>query len=128
MKFISKGIFAGLLAIASSATFAAWGAIVVVDWQGLEADDVGYAQHYDAPTEAEASSQAMSACRNMQVAEGNKASECRLVVTFQKCGAYAISKNNFGVGSASLLSIAEKQALQQCGNKSCKIVISGCNS
>lgn len=121
-------ILAGALGLFSAAAQAGWGAIAIVDEQGMSADDVGYATAEDHPTEAEARARAMSDCRKTEASAGNKASACRVPVTFRMCGAYAVSKTRFGVGTGKLISQAEQQAIQTCGGTGCTVVVSTCNT
>jgi hypothetical protein len=52
---------------------------------------------------------------------------CEVLVTYQECGAYAVSKKYSGTGVGSTKKIAERNALEQCSNKNCSVVVSDCN-
>ena len=79
-------IAAGLLAIASIGIAFAIGAIAVDDSYGDEPSGVGYGFVTLYGSKQEASAGAMDACQS----EGN--TDCKVVLTFQKCGAYASSR------------------------------------
>jgi hypothetical protein len=102
------------------ATALAWGAIAVDDEPGQEPDDVGYGIVTGAATKAQAGADARSACREAQ----NE--DCKLVLTFRKCGAYAASPATFAVGAATTLKAAEQRALAGCAATDCRIVASDC--
>jgi len=48
------------------------------------------------------------------------------VPSLKQCGAYASSRKNSGIGYGNSKSIAESKALDECGTKACKIVVSDC--
>lgn len=54
--------------------------------------------------------------------------KCKVVISYEHCGAYALSKNNQGVGAGDNKEIAENQAKAACNNDSCTIVTSDCNN
>jgi hypothetical protein len=110
---------AGLCSAITTSAFG-WGAIAVDDGEGVDQSEVGYGIVTEAASRDEASSQALAAC----VEAGNE--NCRLVLVFPKCGAYAASLSNYGAGAASTLSVAERHAFTDCGETTCKIVISDC--
>lgn len=53
---------------------------------------------------------------------------CNVVMTYQQCGAFAISEKNQGTGMGITKKIAEEQALASCRDADCAIVASDCNS
>ena len=113
-------VAAGLLAAASTGMAFATGAIAVDDSYGDEPSGVGYGfvTLYGSKQEAEAG--ALDVCQS----EGN--TDCKVVLTFQNCGAYASSRNNYGVGTGRTMDAAEKSALTNCGEGDCIPVVSDC--
>ncbi len=97
-----------------------WGAISVDDGEGFAPSEVGYGIVTSIRTKSAAELEALKACR----AEGNQ--NCLLALTFEKCGAYAASQLAYGAAAATTLKAAEENALSDCGDKECKIVISDC--
>jgi len=81
--------------------------------------DAGYGIYVNASTKKEAESGAMKFCKEA----GNK--NCEIVLNFKKCGAYAVSKDVYGVGEAASKDAAAKIALKECG-KGCKLIVSDC--
>ena len=118
--FTSGFLAASLMVLASVGPALSWGAIAVDDEAGTDPEQVGYGSVTGYDNRAEAASDAMAACQN----EGND--NCRLAVTFQKCGAYAASLNQYGVGRATTLQQAEQRALADCGGSDCHLVVSDC--
>jgi hypothetical protein len=106
------------LICAPALSFAA-GAIAVDDDEGDAIKDIGYGIATDEPSREAAAEAAMRKCR----ATGNKG--CKVVVRFDKCGAYAADRKSYGVGWGNSEGAAKKRALDQCGD-SCKIVVSDC--
>ena len=51
---------------------------------------------------------------------------CKVVVWFKTCGAYASSKKYYGYGYGASKSAATSAALEMCGQNSCKVVIAEC--
>lgn len=102
----------------ATAAFAA-GAIAVDDEEGQHHEDVGYGVSVGAHNRDEAGGDAMRRCRS----EGN--THCRVVVRFDKCGAYAVSSGHYGVGWGTSLRAAQNMALNQCGSN-CRVVVSEC--
>ncbi len=109
-------LFSFLLATSGSA-FAA-GAIAVDDEQGD--DEPGYGIVVGEDTREDAGREALKACRK----SGN--TDCKVVVRFDKCGAYAASKKYYGIGYGSSLNKAKSMALDACGNSNCKVLVSDC--
>jgi hypothetical protein len=123
MKIKSK-IFVALMAVAmipfgtlSSVNAYAAGAIAVDDAIG---DTPGYGIVTGEDTQSEAAKAALKKCKKV----GN--SDCRVVVKFEICGAYAASKKYFGVGTGSTKAEARANALEECGNSACKVIVSDC--
>lgn len=106
------------LALAFPLSALAVGAIAVDDSEGSR--DAGYGWVTGKSSEKEAKAAALKECR----ASGNK--DCKVAVWFTQCGAYANSRKYAGNGFGKTKKIAEAKALQECGNASCKILVSGC--
>jgi hypothetical protein len=122
MRYLIKIFFsAALVASASASGALAWGAIAVDDNAGEDPEDAGYAFVTDDATRAAAAADALSTCQT----SGNQS--CRLVLTFQKCGAYAASKSLYGVGAGDTVAQAEQRALAACIEATCRIVVSDCH-
>jgi hypothetical protein len=98
----------------------AFGAVAVDDEEGSHPDDIGYGYSIGAASRGQAERDAMTECRRA----GNR--NCRIVVWFESCGAYAASHRYFGVGWGGSIDTAERNALEQCGLSSCRVVISQC--
>jgi hypothetical protein len=118
--FIASTLTAVALGLAATGAAWSWGAICVDDSFGDEPSGVGYGFATEASSRQQASAGAMDACKS----EGNE--ECKVVLTFKGCGAYASSKANFGVGTGANLQAAEKSALSACDGSDCMVVVSGC--
>lgn len=114
-------IAAALLTIVSAGVALAVGAIAVDDYYDEDPSEAGYGIATEYRTAREASAAALDACQSEQN------SDCKVVLTFKKCGAYAASMGGYGVASASTLAEAEKRALRQCGDANCIVVISDCS-
>jgi hypothetical protein len=118
---MKKSIFATLaltLFVTASATSAlAFGAIAVNDEQGMSAEEAGYGVGWGS-TKKEAERNAVKECK----AVGND--DCKAMVWFEQCGAYAGDRVNYGIGYGSSLKAAESMALESCPN--CKIIVSDC--
>ncbi|MBF0560518.1 MAG: DUF4189 domain-containing protein [Alphaproteobacteria bacterium] len=106
------------MAFAVSNAFAA-GAIAVADEEGLKASEVGYGIG-SGSTRDEAGEDALRVCRK----HGN--SGCKVAVRYDTCGAYAGSKEKFGIGWGSSEEDAKSKALDDCGSEHCRIVVSDC--
>jgi hypothetical protein len=116
MTFLSAALFATV----SASTAFAWGAIAVDDDYGEDPADAGYAFVTDDPSRNAAAADAMATCQS----SGND--NCRLVLTFQNCGAYAASKTQYGAGAGTTVQQAERRALADCNGSDCQIVVSDC--
>jgi hypothetical protein len=112
-------ITAGFIA-ASTGLALAVGAIAVDDSYGDEPSGVGYGYVTQYGSAQQASAGAMETCAS----EGN--TDCKVVLTFQNCGAYAASHNNYGVGTGRTMADAEKNAFADCGEAGCIAIISDC--
>lgn len=110
---------AALLLIAQAGSALAAGAIAVDDEEGLKASAVGYGVGAG-NTREEAAQAAMAQCKKA----GNDG--CKVVVRYDKCGAYAASKSHSGIGWGTSEDAAKTKALDDCGDK-CKIVVSDCD-
>jgi hypothetical protein len=110
-----------LLAVASLilplGAFAA-GAIAVDDEEGET--DPGYGVVTGMGSRDEAAREALKECRK----QGNK--ECKVAVRFDKCGAYAASKKYSGIGYGRSEDVARTMAMNECGNRACKIIVAEC--
>ncbi|MDR3504390.1 MAG: DUF4189 domain-containing protein [Legionella sp.] len=53
--------------------------------------------------------------------------QCSVVVAYQQCGAFALSKNHNGAGTGASKKIAEDMAISQCNDSDCLIIASDCN-
>ena len=103
--------------IVSSSAYAA-GAIAVDDEEGD--DEPGYGISIGADSREEAGRDALKNCKK----SGN--TSCKVVVRFDKCGAYAASRKYYGIGYGSSLRKAENMAVEACGNSNCKVLVSDC--
>jgi uncharacterized protein DUF4189 len=121
MRYFLKTSFAAIaLASVSAGAAFAWGAIAVDDHDGEDPGEAGYALITDSPSRNAASIEALSSC------QANGSSDCRLVLTFQKCGAYAASRNLYGAGTGNTVAEAEKRALASCNDPFCTVIVSDC--
>ncbi|HZP78169.1 MAG TPA: DUF4189 domain-containing protein [Pseudolabrys sp.] len=109
-----------ILLVGLTGTALAWGAIAVDDEEGRHHDDVGYGASSGHNSEAAAKAGALRECRR----HGNE--DCRVIVTFRHCGAYAVAGRHYGYGEATTLASARRDALEHCGGGACKIVVSHC--
>ena len=108
------------LTLSCAAPVFAAGAIAVDDEAGLKAGDVGYGTATGYSTREAAGKAALKNCRD----EGNNS--CKVVVRFDKCGAYAGSADYYGTGWGNTEKAARSAAMDSCGNNSCHIVVSDC--
>ena len=98
----------------------AWGAIAVDLSKPDRAPEYGLG---GGQNEADAKEAAIEYC---QEAAGKKA-DCKVVVAYQECGAYAASKKGGGYGINTTKKTAEAKAMSGCDDDSCKLVVSDCN-
>jgi hypothetical protein len=54
--------------------------------------------------------------------------QCKVVISYQTCGAYAASSQSSGAGTGVTKKASEDDAISHCKSGDCKIVISDCNS
>lgn len=100
-----------------SAPVRAIGAIAVDDDQKYTAPAWGFAVGY--PTREAAEKRALAFCRE-------HSSDCRAVVWFETCGAYAYSRETYGIGWGATKDDARNKALSSCGSGSCKVLVAEC--
>lgn len=110
---------AGLMALTPAAALG-WGAIAVDDSKGQNADDVGYGFVIGEDSEKAANNGAIKQCKT-------KNKSCKAVIAFEQCGAYAVSGNRWGTGEGVTKGAARRQALANCGNEACKLVVAECD-
>ena len=108
------GFFMG----AASASADEWGAISI---DLVKADRSPYYGIGGGNSEDEATKNAQKFCGEA----GGR--ECKVVVTYNQCGAYAASKTGGGWGKSATRKTAEAQAMSGCNADSCKVVVSDCN-
>jgi hypothetical protein len=119
-SLVAAAVLTVMLGLAHAGAAWAWGAIAVDHDYGEDPEDSGYvlvAQHH--ATRAAAAADALTTCQD-------NGDNCEVVLTFQKCGAYAASKTRFGVGVATTLKRAEQRAVAACGRGDCQVVVSDC--
>jgi hypothetical protein len=116
MKQVLRALLALLLAVPVAAY--AIGAIAVDDPDGDT--EPGWGVSTGHATRDEARRAALQECRKA----GNE--KCKVVVWFDKCGAYASSKTHYGVGWGATKAIAERIAREKCEDASCKVIVSEC--
>jgi hypothetical protein len=117
LKLVRAAAFVTVLAFPAAA-FAA-GAIAVDDVEGMEHHETGFGTAINEANGDEAAAAAMRECRST----GNE--NCRVVLRFNKCGAYAVSRDHFGVGTGRTQRAAERDALDGCG-AGCRVAVSEC--
>lgn len=120
-QIAARGAVALLCTLALTSSVWAWGAIAVDDEAGTHPDDVGYGFSTGHNSEAAARSGALAECRK----QGN--SDCKVILTFRKCGAYATSHRYYGVAQGSSATEAQREAIAGCGQSSCKVVVVECD-
>ena len=94
------------------------GAIAVDDSVGDTDPAYGFSTGHD--SEASAKKAAMKFCKE-------HGDNCKVVVWFKTCGAYASSKKYYGYGFGKSKGIATRAALEMCGQKSCRVVVAECD-
>ena len=115
MKSIRTAVLA--LSLLSSLPALAMGAIAVDTEHGQKAGDEGYGIGWGTSRNA-ASADALRECQSA----GN--TNCKVLVWFETCGAYASNRTTYGTGWGRTQEDAEAMALTKCGR--CKIVLSEC--
>lgn len=113
----TKFLLAALL-LALPLKVMAVGAIAVDDQEGEKEPGYGYVTGMD--SEKEAKAEALKECKK----QGND--DCKVVVWFKHCGAYAVSRKYSGIGYGDTKKVAEARAIDDCGNDACKVVVSDC--
>ena len=116
MKKVSALLLALSLAVHGSAF--AIGAIAVDD----EAGDMNAG--YGIATGEDSESSAKAAAVKICAESGNK--NCKPVVWFKTCGAYAANTKVYGIGYGDSKNIASSKAKEACGEASCKVVVADC--
>jgi hypothetical protein len=120
MTFKRSALLLGAaLILAQTGSVWAAGAIAVDDQPGSKPSDAGYGIGFG-DTKESAQTAALKKCN----AVGN--SSCKVVVWFDKCGAYASSNEKYGIGWGGSEDDAKSKALEQCGNDQCRVVASDC--
>ena len=94
-------------------------AIAVDDDENTRGGNAGWGTG-EGDTAKEAQEMALKNCRK----SGNKG--CEVAVTYKQCGAYASSRKHAGIGTGASEKEAKAKAMDDCGNDSCKIVVSDC--
>lgn len=108
--------FAASLATARAES---WGAISV-DLEVVERSP--YYGIGGGDSEGEATKNSQKFCKEA----GGK--ECKVVVTYNQCGAYASNKRNGGGwGKSETKKTAESMAMAGCNHDTCKVLVSDCN-
>lgn len=118
MKRLAHAALAVLLTSLMSTAALAYGAIAVDDEEGET--EPGYGLVTGEPSQEAAKRKALRQCKEA----GND--NCKVVVWFKNCGAYAASKKYYGYGYGTTKAVAVKQALEKCGNNSCRLVLAEC--
>lgn len=94
----------------------AFGAIAVDDRVGIEP---AYGFSTGEPSRQAAERKALQYCKPY-------GSNCRVVVWFETCGAYAASKKVYGYGYGATKTKATAQALEMCGSNQCEVIVAKC--
>lgn len=115
MKKIASAI---LLCLVLPLNAHAVGAIAVDDAAGDMNAGYGIATGED--SEGSAKAAAMKTCKD--AGNGN----CKPVVWFKTCGAYAANTKVYGIGYGASKDIASSMAKDACGADSCKVVVADC--
>ncbi len=95
-----------------------WGAIAVDDIAGETSPAYGTG---GGSSKNEAETNAKKFCSD----GGGK--QCKIMVSYQECGAFAISAKSTGKGIGATKKLAEEKAKIECKDSSCQIVTSDCN-
>lgn len=97
----------------------AWGAYAADQAAGEDPSKDGYGYAVNSASAAAAEREALAQCR----AHGNTG--CKVLGSFQRCGSYASSSYNWGIGSGSTPRNAQNDARKACADN-CEIVHSIC--
>ena len=114
---VATGVLTLGLSLATAAVAEEWGAIAV-DLGKFERDPYHGIGGGDSEKEAVANS--MKFCRE------SGGPNCKLVVTYNACGAYAASRSDGAWGKGQTKKEAESRALANCSG-GCKLVVADCN-
>ncbi len=95
----------------------AYGAIAVDDDVSMREPAYGFS--INQPSRQEAERVALNYCRKY-------GENCRSVVWFETCGAYAASAKHYGYGWGANKAKATNDALTMCGSNSCKVIVAEC--
>lgn len=106
----------GMLLLASEAM--AIGAIAVD--KADPSKEPAYGFSINQPSRQKAEKVAVQFCREY----GGE--DCRAIVWFQTCGAYANSTKYYGYGFGATKAKATSDALAMCGRNSCEVVVAEC--
>ena len=113
------GIAFGMILVGTLAASAAgWSAIAVDFRNDMSTTPYGVGR---GASPAEAGTAALAFCAK---ASGTN---CKVVVSYTNCGAFAAGKNSVGYGMANAKTAAESKALGGCFGGNCRIVVSDCN-
>lgn len=119
MKKLIRALAATAFLTAFVPSAFAIGAIAVDDEVGNSPSNAGYGYSTGHSSKEEAAAAALAQCRSA----GNDS--CKAVVWFETCGAYASSRDRYGIGYGTSEGVARQQALGACG-AGCRLVVSVC--
>jgi hypothetical protein len=118
---MAKSVSLAVLACVLLQTHAfAAGAIAVDDEEGLRAAQVPYGYVTGRESRDEAGAAALQECRH------HGGEDCKVVVRFDQCGAYASSREHSGIGWGGSEDLARRKAMDDCGTDHCRIVAAVC--
>jgi len=117
LKFVLP--MALLLGGAAPAWADAWGAIAIDQSQPTKEPGYGIG---GGDSENEAKGNALKFCR-----ESGTVSGCKIMVTYQSCGAIASNGHDIGWAMAPTKKDVEINAIKACGKDDCQSVTSDCN-
>ncbi len=120
LKIFRAVFIAALLLCGSGHAFATgYDAIAVDDEPGLKGGQAGYGVG-EGTTAEDANAMALKNCKS----SGN--GKCTLALTYQRCGAYASSREHSGSAMGATESEARSAAKEQCGVGACRVVVADC--
>lgn len=117
--FCVVAAWAALGLAAPAAASSDWGAIAMDVSQATPTPSFGVGS---GDSKEEASSKATKICRVTGAKDG-----CKVVVTYETCGAVASNGYDAGWATAASKDQAASSALKACGKDNCKLVASDCN-